>query len=164
MQNASAKWHWTIRLSHWATVVVLVPLFYTGFSAGSGHFTLPETHGNLGAALLVVLLMRLLSRAMAPRPAGYRSKASALTQAGLYVVLFGLIISGLTSVPTTAFLPRPTLFGGLFDIPSIDLVPPQLAHLVHRWLGYGLIFLVGLHVASAIWHRARDRTFLSRIV
>ena len=152
-----------IRLSHWMSLVVLVPLFYTGLNARADHFSISETHANLGVMLFGVLLVRLLFRAIAPQPVGHRSKASLATQAGLYLVLFGLLVSGLMSVQFTAFLPRPTVLGG-FEIPDTNLVQPQVAHIAHRWLGYALIFLVGLHIASAIWHWTRDRSFLWRIL
>jgi len=161
--NASGKWHWMIRLSHWATLVMVVPLFYTGFNAGAGHFSVSETHANLGVMLSVVLLVRLLFRVVMPRPVGYRSIASMSTQFGLYLVLFGLLVSGLMSVPFTPFLPGPTVFGG-FEIPDVGLVPPQSAHFAHRWLGYLLILLVALHILSALWRWTRDRSFLWRIL
>jgi cytochrome b561 len=163
MAAASAKWHWMIRLSHWASLVMLVLLFYTGLNAGKGHFSVSETHANLGLILVGVLLVRLFFRAVTPRPVGYISKASTSTQVGLYLVLLGLVVSGLMSVQFTAFMPRPTVFGG-FEIPRIGLVPPQSAHFAHRWLGYVLILLVALHIVSALWHWTRDRSFLWRIL
>jgi cytochrome b561 len=163
MAGASRKWHWLVRLSHWTTLVLLVPLFYTGLTGRMGHFNPSETHANLGVALLVVLLVRLLTRAVVARPAGYRSRISALVQVALYAVLFGLLISGVAAVQNTAFLPRATVLGGL-EIPTPGLVQPQLAGVMHRWLGYVLLGLVGVHVASAVWRWAGDRSFLSRIV
>lgn len=163
MTSAPRKWHWIVRLSHWTTVVLLVPLFYTGLTGRMGHFSPSETHANLGVALLAVLLVRLLTRTVVVRPSGYRSRLSAFAQAGLYVVLFCLIVSGIASVQNTAFLPRATVLGGI-EIPTLRLAPPQLAGLVHRLLGYVLIGLVGLHIASAIWRWTGDRSFLSRMV
>jgi cytochrome b561 len=113
--------------------------------------------------LFGVLLVRLLFRVAMPRPVGYRSIASMSTQFGIYLVLFGLLVSGLMSVQFTAFLPPPTVFGG-FEIPDVGVAPPQSAHFAHRWLGYALIFLVALHILSAIWHWTRDRSFLWRIL
>lgn len=163
MASAQRKWHWIVRLSHWTTVVLLVPLFYTGLTGRMGHFSPSETHANLGVALLAVLLVRLLTKTVVARPAGYRSRISALVQVALYVVLFSLLVSGVASVQNTAFLPRATVLGGL-EIPTLGMVQPQLASLIHRWSGYVLIGLVGIHVASAIWRWIGDRSFLSRIV
>lgn len=163
MASAPRKWHWIVRLSHWTTVVLLVPLFYTGLTGRMGHFSPSETHANLGVALLVVLLVRLLTKIVVARPAGYRSRISALVQVALYAVLFGLLVSGVAAVQNTAFLPRATALGGI-EIPTLGLMPPQTAGMTHRWLGYVLIGLVGLHVASAIWRWTADRSFLSRIV
>jgi cytochrome b561 len=163
MASAQRKWHWIVRLSHWTTIVLLVPLFYTGLTGRMGHFSPSETHANLGVALLVILLVRLLTRTVVARPPGYRSRISSLVQATLYATLFGLLVSGVAAVQNTAFLPRATVLGGL-EIPRLGLVQPQLAGLIHRWLGYVLIGLVGLHVASAIWRWTKDRSFLSRMV
>lgn len=131
MASAPRKWHWIVRLSHWMTVILLVPLFYTGLTGRMGHFSSSETHANFGVALLVVLLVRLLTRAVVARPAGYRSGLSTLSQAALYVVLFSLLVSGVAAVQNTAFLPRVTVLGGL-EIPTLGLVPPQLAGVMHR--------------------------------
>jgi cytochrome b561 len=161
--NFSGRWHWVIRLSHWTSLLLLVPLFYSGLSGRTDHFSVSETHANLGLMLFGVLLVRLLFRVAMPRPVGYRSIASMSTQFGIYLVLFGLLVSGLMSVQFTAFLPPPTVFGG-FEIPDVSVAPPQSAHFAHRWLGYALIFLVALHILSAIWHWTRDRSFLWRIL
>jgi cytochrome b561 len=163
LASAPRKWHWIVRLSHWTTVVLLVPLFYTGLTGQMGDFSPSETHANLGVALLVVLLVRLLTRTVVARPAGHRSRISAFVQAALYAVLFGLLVSGVTAVQNTAFLPRATVLGGL-EIPRLGFLQPPLAGLIHRWLGYVLIGLVALHIASAMWRWTGDRSFLSRIV
>ena len=91
----------------------------------------------------------------------YWQKVTArLVHLSFYALMFALPVSGLlmssaAAIPVSAF--------GMFDLPN--LVAPsealfrRLIH-VHRWLGYALLLLIGLHAGAALMHHfvKRDNT------
>jgi cytochrome b561 len=96
----------------------------------------------------------------------YWQKVTArLVHLSFYGLMFALPISGLlmssaAAIPVSAF--------GLFDIP--DWVGPSEVLFrrmiqVHRWLGYALLVLIGLHAGAALMHHfvKRDDT-LKKII
>ena len=164
---------------HWIMALVLgslvaIGLYMVGLpDAGFDKLkiTLILYHKELGLAALLVATMRSAWRMTNDLPAlvsalPYWQKVTArLVHLSFYGLMFALPISGLlmssaAAIPVSAF--------GLFDIP--DWVGPSEVLFrrmiqVHRWLGYGLLILIGLHAGAALMHHfvKRDDT-LKKII
>jgi len=159
------------QILHWLTAIVVTIAFILG-PGGFGRLMRqgvdPATrndivwHESLGILVLVLTLLRLVwvaLRPAAPRlaTAGWMHLAAKLMNIALWVLLLAL--------PATAFLAlgsesHPlTLLGGV----RVDQMPviaeSALAALadwgeVHKFLGDSIMWLAGLHAASAIFHHA----------
>ena len=128
--------------------------------------TLILYHKEFGLAALLAAAIRLAWRMTNQLPAlvstlPYWQKVTArLVHLSFYALMFALPISGLlmssaAAIPVSAF--------GMFDLP--DFVAPSEALFrrliqVHRWLGYALVLLFGLHAGAALMHHfvKRDNT------
>ena len=159
--------HWIMALGLGGLVAMglyMVGLPEIGFD--KLKITLILYHKELGLAALLVAAIRLAWRMTNDLPTlvntlPYWQKVSArLVHLSFYGLMFALPISGLlmssaAAIPVSAF--------GMFDIP--DALAPSEALFrrliqVHRWLGYGLVVLFGLHAGAALMHHfvKRDDT------
>lgn len=159
---------------HWLMALVLVALLAMGLYM----VTLPDTgfdklkitlilyHKELGLVALCVAALRLAWRVGNALPGlvgslpYWQKVAARAVHLFFYALMFALPISGLlmssaAAIPVSAF--------GMFDLP--DLVAPSEALFrslirLHRWLGYGLLALLGMHAGAALMHHfvKRDDT------
>jgi cytochrome b561 len=164
---------------HWVMALMLVVLIGMGLymvglpDAGFDKvkITLILYHKELGLAALLVATVRLAWRMSNQLPAlvdtlPYWQKVTArLVHLSFYGLLFALPMSGLlmssaAAIPVSAF--------GVVDVPDLVAPSDDLFHRmieVHRWLGYGLLVLIGVHAGAALTHHflKRDDT-LRKIV
>jgi cytochrome b561 len=136
----------------------------TGFD--KVKITLILYHKELGLAALLVVTIRLawrigndLPKLVAALPY-WQKVAARFVHLAFYGLMFALPLSGLlmssaAAIPVSAF--------GVFDLP--DLVAPsddlfRRLIQVHRWLGYGLLVLIGIHAGAGLVHHfvKRDDT------
>lgn len=146
---------------HWLTAALILAAFVLalvldGFEAPLKG-TLVTVHESLGLAVLALVVLRLIWRAVAPPPplpattSPLVQKASGLGHLGLYLLMTAVTIAGILYV---FFRGRPLDFG-LFSIASPfteDRAVARPIKEVHEWLAYTLIALAGLHAAAALWH------------
>jgi len=159
--------HWIIAL--WLGGLVAMGLYMVGLpdvGFDKLKITLILYHKELGLAALVAATIRLAWRMTSKLPAlvstlpYWQKVAARLVHLAFYGLMFALPVSGLlmssaAAIPVSAF--------GMFDLP--DLVAPSEAMFrrlidVHRWLGYALLLLIGLHAGAALMHHfvKRDDT------
>jgi cytochrome b561 len=159
--------HWFMALGLVALIAMglyMVGLADVGFD--KVKITLILYHKELGLVALLAATIRLAWRTGNDLPAlvgtlPYWQKVTArLVHLTFYGLMFALPMSGLlmssaAAIPVSAF--------GLFDLP--DLVAPsedlfRRLIQVHRWLGYGLLVLIGVHAGAALTHHfvKRDDT------
>ena len=159
--------HWTMALG--LAGLVAMGLYMVGLpEAGFDKLkiTLILYHKEFGLAALLVATIRLAWRMANDLPAlvstlpYWQMVAARLVHLSFYGLMFALPISGLlmssaAAIPVSAF--------GMFDIP--DWIAPSEIWFrrliqVHRWLGYGLLVLIGLHAGAALMHHfvKRDDT------
>ena len=133
-----------------------------------------DTHKSIGITVLGLGLLRLLWRwghPPPPFPPSYtpweRFSAHA-AHYGLYVLIFALPLSGWMHDSAWAqAASHPMRLFGLVPWPRIGYIMDQPAALKdslhelfgtgHRWLGYALYGLVGLHILGALKHQFIDR-------
>jgi cytochrome b561 len=151
---------------HWWTVALLliqvpVGLYMvrrgqaTNFDALTN--TLYSSHKTLGLVILVLVIARLIYRLVHGAPADeptiewWQKAASHVTHWSLYLLLILVPIVGWLGI---------SLYGarevfGLFSIPPLA-APNQAAAegvlLLHKYLAYLTVALVGMHVGGALFH------------
>jgi len=159
---------------HWIMALMLIALIVMGLymvglpDAGfdKTKITLILYHKELGLAALLVATIRLAWRTGSDLPTllstlPYWQKVTArFVHLVFYGLMFALPISGLlmssaAAIPVSAF--------GMVELP--DLVAPsedlfRRSIQVHRWLGYALLVLIGIHAGAALMHHfvKRDDT------
>lgn len=118
-------------------------------------------HKAIGITVLVLTAARVawrLTHRPPPLPAQVAAWQKGLAHAthwGLYLLLIAMPMSGwvMASGPEA----RPLTWFGLFAIPYLPVTAgaAEGGHAAHGLLGWIMLTLVGLHVAGALYHRAK---------
>ncbi len=173
-RNAEDRYGRISIAAHWLTAIIIVGLFGFGLWMveltyyDAWYRTAPWLHKSFGILLFIVLVLRLSWRLVDPLPTpeptlgGFERKASKWTHALLYLMLFGVLISGY--LISTAKGEGIAVFG-LFEVPAtLTHLPNQAdwAGEIHLILSIALIALASLHALAALKHHFidRDRTLL----
>ncbi len=154
-----ARWYHWLSFAFVALAYVLINL--RGMTArGSDARTLVmQGHFLAGVIVLALVLPRLLHRLrnapppIAPPIAAWEAGLSRLTHVALYAFLIVQPLLGLLTVFTGGHgLAIP--FTGL-QIPSPMTADRDLSHRledIHGWIGTIFYYVIGLHIAGALWH------------
>lgn len=132
------------------------------------YFRAPQLHMALGMVLLLLTVIRVILRILRGRSElerGIGFGEAVLTfvvQGSLYLLLLSIVVAGYLSA--TADGQSVDMFGW-FEIPAvINGLSNQadLAREMHRWLAYGLVIMVTLHVLGVLKRHFvnKDRTLL----
>ena len=167
---ATSKWlHWLVA----ACVLLTAPVAIAMVRAPKGptQDMLYNLHKSLGVVIFILVVLRLANRLIlgAPAPAPgierWQKAASSATHGLIYVLLVAMPIVGY--IANSAF-GAPTPFFGLFTIPPIMGKNEPLSVVlfaIHRWSGFLLVVLVGMHVGAALFHHViRGDTVLRRML
>lgn len=146
---------------HWLTVVLVLAQIYVGFTFGDLPKGTPERgemfaiHKTLGAAILLVTLLRLGYRLINPPPP-YPSDMpkwdrfiAVWSHRVVYTALIALPLTGLIAVSGK---------GGMVDllrglqIPALPIGDGKAFGEIHEILVFVTIALLVIHVAAAIYH------------
>lgn len=161
------------RLFHWVTALLVLVMVVAGITMTSEGFEsvrdpLFILHKGLGSVLLVLVLLRLAWRFLAPSPPplpesvpARQRRLARLTHGALYVLLLVQAGSGYTRVRTGDY---PVELLDALGVPSVIPVLPDLSvalSVVHAFSSYALVALVAVHVAAAVHHAwiRRDGVF-----
>ncbi|HEV7325623.1 MAG TPA: cytochrome b/b6 domain-containing protein [Bosea sp. (in: a-proteobacteria)] len=140
---------------HWLTAALVLGLFATGvmmkqLGEGPAADLLYLCHKTIGAALLGLVLIRIIYRLFAHLTARWqKGAASRPVHALLYLSLLVVPLLGWAGV--SAFGARQLLFG--LSLPEIWAPETGHAELLlssHAWLAFGLIALVVVHIGVAL--------------
>ncbi len=174
IRNSSQGYGAIAMALHWAVVVLVLGAWLTGqfgdeLPRGAPRDAGLFAHMSLGLAIIGFAITRLLWRLSDPPPAAERSRlgawgewASKAVHYLIYVALFAVPIAGIVvQLARGHALP---IFG-LFEIASPWPADPAFAHdvkEVHEVLASGMMALIGLHAAAALFHHYifQDRTLL----
>jgi cytochrome b561 len=156
-------------LLHWLMAMLMV----TGFALGVTMVDIPgltptklkyySWHKWLGVTVLALACVRLLWRLFHPAPPypatmpGWQKKAASASHTVLYLLMFGVPISGYFY---TLALGVPVVYLGLVELPVLIGRDPSLKpalQLLHYVLNMTLLGVVGLHVIAALKHHFIDR-------
>jgi len=168
---ANLKYSSVAMILHWLiALAVIFMLFWGRYMTGlpKGAFERLEAfqlHQSIGLSILMLTLVRIVWRLwhpVPPKPEGLKPWEQNLRKAthiGFYVLLIIIPLSG-WSVASTSSLGVPIEYFGQFDWPFIstltDINNKQDVHEafeeVHEYLGWGMIALIGLHLAGILKH------------
>lgn len=178
-----ARWPVVIVLLHWTMTAALLAMILGGFAmsrvaeaaAEAGDFSLTvlgipvfeayQLHKSIGVLLFGLVLIRLLFRVALPEPdLPEHTKtperfAARAAHVGLYMLMFGLPISGWLLAASSP-LGIPMQVFGLFTFPhpiGPDAGRDALFHTAH-WAGaWALCGLASVHTAAALKHHVINR-------
>jgi cytochrome b561 len=159
---------------HWVCAPIILFLFGIGvYMRNLDYYSpwyhrAPEIHIALGLLIFVLMSLRLLwrSRSTAPESIPTISKsnlfAANAVKIALYAIVFVICISGYFI--TTAEGQGASFFG-LFSVPpSVEFSAQNIdrAGAIHKYLAWGLMGIVLLHAAAALFHHfiKRDTTLV----
>ena len=174
LKNTSSLWGGVAQALHWTMAVLIIEQLTTGhimawLGAGEGQdrrFYL--THEPLGVLVLVLLLLRLVWRALNPTPAlpspmpRWQVGASHASHTGLYVAMGVMIGSAWTMSSFAGFPVSPNAPWTLPNFSEKILDYGRWAYNVHVWTGWTIIGLVTVHAAAAIKHHVIDKDAVLR--
>ncbi len=151
---------------HWVVAMSVLGLFALGFWMvrldyyDPWSLRGPDLHKSIGILLFTVVIVRMLWRVINVRPqligTSFEQKTASVVHRLLYGILLLLMISGYFISTIDG---RPIDMFGLFTIPAIvsDLEHQEdFVSLMHEWLSYGLMGLIGLHIFAALKHHFVD--------
>jgi cytochrome b561 len=159
------------RLLHWVMAVCILGMLFIGVGMVSTvtpiYLTLVSIHKPLGAAILVLALIRLTVRlryGAPPLPSDLPEPmrlAAHLSHYALYALMIGMPLLGWAMLSAAAY--PVVLFGGV-RLPAILPQSDGLHALLwdaHFYLAFALFALILLHVAAALFHALvrRDGVF-----
>ena len=162
------RWPRSLAVLHWVTVLLLIPLFWSGW-AGGVHASTSGLHISLGASLFVVLLARLAIRAGAAPPPPVDSRPLVWMMARgiqffLYASLLAAGVTGVLAVSSHPFTSGPRLFGTI-ELGRISPASVTRASAgAHGYLIWLILAAALLHVAGAILHSFRGRQIIRRML
>ena len=162
MTSAAAKYDVFARLLHWIIVVLLIAQYAVAWTMPSIHrgvqpVGLIEWHLQLGTAIIAVMIMRVVWRFLRREPdvaegSPFTRVVASLTHRLLYLLLIVEPVMGWISASSRGW--SVTLFGAI-PLPPLSAAGSEFGHTmgdVHQVLAWGLLGLVGLHVAAALYH------------
>lgn len=154
---------------HWSTAVLvfaLIPLglIMTRLSEDSDPTALYRAHVGIGLIVLLLTVARVVWRFADPNPQPpplsmppWRQVVFRLVNAGLYIGLIVLVITGLTMLIGSGMVPFPSEV-----VPNeIEDIPPRTAHRVLAWV-FTLIVLS--HLAGVISYQMKKGDTLGRML
>lgn len=163
------KYPFNTRLLHWLSALLIIGLFFLGLWMrsldyySSWYQTAPNIHKQVGVLLFTLMILRLAWRIKSPAMLALNTHKSWELKLGhvvhliLYVAIFVILFSGY-------FISTADNKGieilGLFDVPALITAIDQqedIAGLIHEYTAYGLMALVGLHIAGALKHHFVDK-------
>ena len=170
-QNLPKRYHPLQVTLHWLTVALVFAAFifgkYSSLLPNDASEIAPlRIHMMLGVTMLLLIIVRFITRMKVPRPA-YASTGNAFLDGlgkfvhyALYLLVFLMAISGM-SLSIQAGLPS-IVFGGSGVLPTdfYDFA----ARMLHGFIAPALFLLILLHVGAAFYHQlALKDNLLSRM-
>lgn len=155
-----------IQILHWLTAALVIALLVMG-NVADIHADEPGSalfiwHGSLGVLVLMLTLLRVLSRAGRQQPAlpaamgTVERGVAAATHLAFYILLLALPISGWLLASAEG---APVSVFGMFSLPSIGIVGKgkEFFEELHEVFANVVLVLVALHVLAALKHHFVSR-------
>lgn len=164
---APARWlHWAI-FALVALAYLLINLFELFPRGSATRGNVLASHYTAGLAVLLLVLPRLVVRLrnrpppILPPPPRWSEWLGNLTHLALYLFL---VIQPVLGIITLQIGAKPVVLFGVTLLPAFTDIPDRvLSHRIehiHATLGTVFYYVIGLHIAAALWHHfgRRDDT------
>lgn len=162
----AGRWHPLIIALHWLTLALVVVQFGLAQVMRDetrdliSRFTLYQWHKSIGLTVAALVLLRLALRLALPAPGpvampAWQQLAAASVQAGLYLCLIALPLTGLLMV-SAAPIQIPTLLYGWIAVPhpiGPDKAVYEAMLRLHEALFLALAVLAAIHAGAALLHQ-----------
>jgi cytochrome b561 len=159
---AVSKYDPFARLLHWVIVVLLIAQYAVAWTMpdihrGTQPVGLISWHLDLGTAIIAVMIVRIVWRFVRREPRVAEGsllmrQVAWLTHGLLYLLLIVEPLLGWINASSRGW---PVTLFGLIPLPSLAAEGSSLGHTmgdIHQLIAWGLLGLVGLHVAAALYH------------
>jgi cytochrome b561 len=166
----------TARVLHWITAFLILSMIPLGIViardwGGSAQDFLYDLHRSIGAAVIPLVILRLIYRwAHPPLPlpdniAAIQRRAAHATHWSLYALL---IVQPFTGWIATSAYRAPVIVFGLFELPPIwpeNRAFSEQLFSVHNLIGIAIACLAAAHIAAALYHHfvRKDRILMRMI-
>lgn len=164
MPRPTAAYRAPARAIHWLVVLLLLAMFPVGVIMLQEGLARPTQdalfifHKNVGVAIILIMLLRVVYRLMNPPPplpasvSPGQARIAGAVHLGLYALVFVMAVSGYVRVVAGGF---PLEFWDAIGLPR--LVPrsealAETAKAVHFWARFPLVALILAHVGAALMH------------
>jgi cytochrome b561 len=171
IRNTRRSWGSVARSFHWILGAAIIGMLAYGwwmnhFPARPDRFFHRSIHADIGYAILVLMVIRLIWRAVNPPPAlspdapRWERILARVSHGLLYAIT--ILVAMLGWAHSGAHTPDYSSWFGLFRVPQItspDKAAAQAYEDRHILFAYVLLALIVIHVAAALWHHfvKRDR-------
>jgi cytochrome b561 len=171
IRNTASSWGTLARAFHGILGITILGMIAFGwwmnhFPARPDRFFYRSIHADIGYALLLLMVLRLVWRGLNPTPALPSSSprwsriAARISHGALYAVT--ILVAVLGWAHSGAHTPDYSDWFGLFRIPQItspDKAAAQAWEDRHITFAYVLLALIVIHLLAALWHHfiRRDR-------
>lgn len=161
IKNSKTHYGKVAIILHWIMAILLMYLLLWGLymvklPIGLEKLKMYGWHKEFGILALMLVTVRLLWRFINTTPAlniSFLEKIAARAVHWLfYLLMLALPVTGWL---ITSAAGLPVSFFGLFVLPNLISSDPQsllLYEEIHKWIGYGLIAILFLHIAAALKH------------
>ena len=153
---------------HWSIAALIVAQLVGGIvmhklpNSVSFKFEAYQMHKSFGLVVLALSLVRLAWRlthrppALSSDHAAWERVLARITHVGFYVLMIAVPLAGWAMISNSPF-PSP-LFLSPIEIPKLPVGgSADLWAEVHEYLAFGILGLLGLHVAGALKHHYVDK-------
>jgi cytochrome b561 len=158
------------KLFHWLVFALVAAQFVIAWTMPEIHRGTPAEglvawHLSVGTAILLLIVLRLLWRLSHPAPAPiegpqWQKSLSRLVHWLLYAILVVDPVLGWGNASSRGY---PVTLFGVVPLPALFDKGSRLGHQlgdIHSTLAWVMLFLIGVHVAAALYHHfiAKDGT------
>ncbi|MCC7166358.1 MAG: cytochrome b [Rhodospirillales bacterium] len=164
IRNTDTAYGLPSQILHWGMAGVIALCFVVGLGMeelpkGDFKGMVYAFHKSLGVMAILLLALRLDWRVSnpapraVPNPSVWMERAAKLAHLLLYLLMLGVPVTGILMSFANG---KPVTFFGLFTLPPVIGPDKGLKHLfgdLHEGMANGLLVLVGLHAAAAVWHQ-----------
>jgi cytochrome b561 len=176
LNNTTRAWGSVSRAFHWGLGLVVIGMLGYGWwmnhiAARPDRLFHRTIHADIGYVLLLLMVARLIWRAINPVPALpsdtrlWERVLARVNHWGLYVVTLAVAVLGWAH--SGAHRPDYASWFGLFRVPqftSENKANAQFFEDWHIWMAYVLIGLVALHILAALYHQfVKDDDVVARM-
>lgn len=176
IKNSKDKYGIIAIIFHWFMALLIIGMLSLGIymvdlPVGLQKIKLYGVHKEFGVLVLMLVTLRVawrLSNIVPFLPAhlpNWQKLAARMSHFLLYVLMFAMPMTGWLLSSAAGF---PVSFFGLFLLPNLLSPNENLRFLfteTHKWLGFGFIALIGVHVAAVLQHYVMYReNILKRIL